>query len=126
MPRTVPFLRLNPMLTCAMTGFRPWACEFVLTERAAEESAFVLSPLDIDDERALQFGFGKNHGSSGPGHTIHGSPGRFPPNSKAPASQESVGPGLRLPMRRLKSFQAGIFVIPNDDFYSSSSAPRPS
>jgi hypothetical protein len=35
--------------------------ELVLAERAGEEPARVLAPLEIDDERAFQLGLGEDH-----------------------------------------------------------------
>ena len=42
-------------------GVEPVVGELVLAERAGEESAVVLSRLDVDDERALQLGLGEDH-----------------------------------------------------------------
>ena len=36
--------------------------ELLLAERAREETAIVLAALDVDDEGALELGFGEDHG----------------------------------------------------------------
>ena len=54
MPRSVPLSLLNATLACAIDGLQAVLGELVLAERAREEAAIVLPPLEVDDERALR------------------------------------------------------------------------
>ena len=63
-------------------GIQPIHFEFFLTKRPREKSSFVLDSFQLDDERAFQFRFFKNHPctvTSGMGTT------NFPPHSRIPS-----------------------------------------
>jgi hypothetical protein len=62
-PTNRPLAAIEPDIGLGDDGLETVRSELVLAERAGEESAGVLPPLEIDDESPFELGFRKDHGA---------------------------------------------------------------